>query len=90
MTAGGIPYLAAYTMAELRAGVEAAHALERRTLAHSRATQAIENCVDAGIDVIAHVEFLAPGAIVDMGGAGAPTGLPQIEKRVAEKLAASR
>ena len=35
---GGIPYLAAYTAEELRAGVEAAHALERRTLAHSRAT----------------------------------------------------
>jgi imidazolonepropionase-like amidohydrolase len=86
---GGIPYLAAYTTEELRAGVEAAHALERRTLAHSRATQAIENCVDAGVDVIAHLEFLAPGRIVDMGGAGAPTGLPMIDERVAEKVARS-
>jgi imidazolonepropionase-like amidohydrolase len=86
---GGIPYLAAYTTEELRAGVEAAHALERRTLAHSRATQAIENCVDAGIDVIAHLEFLSPGRIVDMGGAGAPTGLPMIDERVAEKVARS-
>jgi imidazolonepropionase-like amidohydrolase len=86
---GGIPYLAAYTTEELRAGVEAAHALERRTLAHSRATQAIENCVDAGIDVIAHLEFLSPGQIVDMGGAGAPTGLPLIDERVAEKVAKS-
>jgi len=73
----------------LRAGVEAAHALERRTLAHSRATQSIENCVDAGIDTIAHVEFLSPGRILDMGGAGAPTGLPQLDRRVAEKLATS-
>jgi imidazolonepropionase-like amidohydrolase len=86
---GGIPYLAAYTTAELRAGVEAAHALERRTLAHARATDAIENCVDAGIDVIAHLEFLSPGRIVDMGGAGAPTGLPMIDERVAEKVATS-
>jgi imidazolonepropionase-like amidohydrolase len=86
---GGIPYLPAYTTEEVRAGVEAAHALERRTLAHARATQAIENCVDAGIDVIAHLEFLSPGELVDMGGAGAPTGLPKIDERVAEKVARS-
>jgi imidazolonepropionase-like amidohydrolase len=88
-TKGGIPYLASYTTDELRVAVEAAHALERPTVAHARATQSIENCVDAGIDAIAHVEFLAPGEIVDMGGAGAPTGLPKLDRRVAEKLAAS-
>lgn len=88
-TKGGIPYLPSYTVAELRVGVETAHALERRTVAHARATQSIENCVDAGIDAIAHVEFLAPGEIVDMGGAGAPTGLPKFDQRVADKLAAS-
>src|SRR5215207_5277400 len=88
-TKGGIPYLASYAVEELRVAVEAAHALGRRTVAHARATQSIENCVDAGIDTIAHVEFLAPGAIVDMGGAGAPTGLPMLDPRVAEKLAAS-
>jgi imidazolonepropionase-like amidohydrolase len=88
-TKGGIPYLASYTVAELRVGVEAAHALERRTVAHARATTSIENCVDAGIDAIAHVEFLAPGEIMDMGGAGAPTGLPRFDQRVADKLAAS-
>ena len=32
-----------------------------RRVAHARATQSIENCVDAGIDAIAHVEFLSPG-----------------------------
>jgi imidazolonepropionase-like amidohydrolase len=88
-TRGGIPYLASYTVDELRVGVEAAHALERRTVAHARATQSIENCVDAGIDAIAHVEFLNPGAIIDMGSAGPPTGLPQLDLRVAEKLARS-
>jgi imidazolonepropionase-like amidohydrolase len=88
-TKGGIPYLASYTTDELRVGVETAHALERRTVAHARATQSIENCVDAGIDVIAHLEFLAPGEIMPMDGAGAPTGLPWIDPRVADKLAAS-
>jgi imidazolonepropionase-like amidohydrolase len=88
-TKGGIPYLASYTVDELRVGVEAAHALERPTVAHARATQSIENCVDAGIDAIAHVEFLSPGEIMDMGNAGAPTGLPKLDRRVADKLAAS-
>ena len=88
-TQGGIPYLASYTVDELRAAVEAAHALERRTVAHARSTQSIDNCVRAGIDAIAHVEFLAPGEVVDMGGAGAPTGLPRLDPRVAEALAAS-
>jgi imidazolonepropionase-like amidohydrolase len=88
-TKGGIPYLASYTVDELRVGVEAAHALERPTVAHARATQSIENCVDAGIDTVAHVEFLNPGEIVDMGSAGAPTGLPKLDQRVAEKLAGS-
>jgi imidazolonepropionase-like amidohydrolase len=88
-TRGGIPYLASYTADELRVGVQAAHALERSTVAHARATQSIENCVDAGVDAIAHVEFLSPGEIVDMGGAGAPTGLPRLDPRVAEKLARS-
>lgn len=88
-TRGGVPYLPSYTVDELRVGVETAHALERRTVAHARATQAIENCVDAGVDAIAHVEFLNPGAIIDMGNAGAPTGLPKLDRRVADKLAAS-
>jgi imidazolonepropionase-like amidohydrolase len=88
-TRGGIPYLASYTVDELRVGVEAAHALERPTVAHARATQSIENCVDAGVDTIAHVEFLAPGEIVDMGNAGAPTGLPKFDPRVAERIARS-
>jgi imidazolonepropionase-like amidohydrolase len=87
-TKGGIPYLASYTVEEIRVAVEAAHRLERRTLAHCRATAAIENCVDAGVDTICHLEFLSPGEVVDMGG-GAPTGYPKLDQRVAEKLAAS-
>jgi imidazolonepropionase-like amidohydrolase len=88
-TRGGIPYLASYTVDELRMAVDTAHALERRTVAHARSTQSIENCVLAGVDAIAHVEFLAPGEVVDMGGAGAPTGLPRLDPRIAERLAAS-
>src|SRR5262249_56968593 len=87
-TRGGIPYLACYTVDEVRMAVHTAHSLERRTVAHARSTQSIENCVLAGVDAIAHVEFLAPGEVVDMGGAGAPTGLPRLDARVAEKLAA--
>jgi len=49
-TRGGIPYLASYTVDELRMAVDTAHALERRTVAHARSTQSIENCVVAGID----------------------------------------
>lgn len=86
---GGIPYLASYTVDELKVGVQAAHSLERPTVAHARATQSIENCVDAGVDAIAHVEFLNPGEIIDMGNAGAPTGLPRLDARVADKLARS-
>ncbi len=88
-TKGGTPYLPAYTVDELRVGVEAAHALQRPTVAHARATQSIDNCVAAGIDAIAHVEFLSPGEVVDMGNAGAPTGLPKFDRRVADTLAAS-
>ncbi len=83
------PYRASYGVAELRTGVDAAHALGRPTVAHARATQSISNCVEAGVDAIAHVEFLSPGEVVDMGGAAAPTGLPKLDPRVAEKLAAS-
>ena len=88
-TRGGIPYLASYTVDELRMAVDTAHALERRTVAHARSTQSIENCVLAGVDTIAHVEFLDPGEVLDMGGAGAPTGLPRLDRRVADRLAAS-
>ena len=41
------------------------------------------------MDAIAHVEFLSPGEIVDMGNAGAPTGLPKFDPRVGEKIARS-
>jgi imidazolonepropionase-like amidohydrolase len=83
------PHQSSYSTDVLRVGVDAAHAHGRSTVAHARATSSIENCVDAGIDAIAHVEFLAPGEVVHMGGAAAPTGLPMLDQRVAEKLAGS-
>jgi hypothetical protein len=43
--------------------------------------------VAAGIDVIAHLEFLVPGQMVDFGG-GAPTGIPKYDERVGEAVAA--
>ena len=59
-------------------------------MAHARATQSIENCVDAGIDAIAHVEFLSARARSWTWAARArrPACRSSIE-RVAEKVAAS-
>ncbi len=59
-TGGNIPYYASYGVDELRAAVEAAHALGRLTTAHCRARQAIVNALDAGLDCIEHAEFLVP------------------------------
>jgi imidazolonepropionase-like amidohydrolase len=85
---GGDPCRASYTAPELAAAVEAAHALGLPTIAHCRSTDSIANCVRAGIDVIAHLEFLAPGQMVDFGG-GAPTGIPNFDARGGEAVAAS-
>ena len=46
------------------------------------------NSVDAGIDVIAHLEFLVPGQVMESGGNG-PTGMPTYDERVGEAVAAS-
>ena len=86
---GGIPTRASYTADELAVAVDAAHALGRATIAHCRSTDSIANCLRAGIDVIAHLEFLRPGPIEDLGG-GAPTGLPAYDEAVGEQLAESR
>jgi imidazolonepropionase-like amidohydrolase len=86
---GGNPCHASYTAGELAAAVDAAHALGLSTITHCRSTESIANSVQAGIDVISHLEFLAPGQIVDLGG-GAPTGIPAYDERVAESVAASK
>src|SRR5436190_23812247 len=49
-TEGTNPGLPSYTARELRAAVDASHHYGRLTTAHCRATQAIANAVEAGLD----------------------------------------
>ncbi|MGE4248726.1 MAG: amidohydrolase family protein [Parvibaculaceae bacterium] len=51
---------AQYSEAELRYAVEDAHRLRLPVLAHANATESIRNAVRAGVDVIAHCNWLAP------------------------------
>jgi imidazolonepropionase-like amidohydrolase len=63
-TAGTIPSRASYTVGELRAAVDEAHALGRRTVVHCRATESMRRAVAAGIDLMEHVEFLDADGVV--------------------------
>ena len=86
---GGSPFRASYTAEELGVAVQVAHAEGLMTIAHTRSTDSIANCIEAGIDVIAHLEFLRPGAVEDFGG-GAPTGIPSYDPAVGRRLADAR
>ena len=57
-TAGTIPWCATYTTEELRAIVVEARNLNRTTAAHCRALDSMKRAVEAGIDLMEHVEFL--------------------------------
>ena len=59
-TAGTIPGLATYSTGELRALVGEARQFHRLTAAHCRAKESMVRAVEAGIDLIEHVEFLDP------------------------------
>jgi imidazolonepropionase-like amidohydrolase len=85
-TAGNIPYYASYGADELRAAVEAAHALGRLTTAHCRAKQSMINAVEAGLDCIEHGEFLVPGEIHQYGAGVAASGVMRYDERVTEQL----
>jgi imidazolonepropionase-like amidohydrolase len=50
---------AQYTVDELRAAVDDAHRLQRSVVAHANATEGIRDAVLAGVDVIAHCNWLA-------------------------------
>jgi imidazolonepropionase-like amidohydrolase len=64
VTGGGTPGTdgrrPSYTLAELTAIVDEAHARDRRVVGHCTATSGIERALDAGFDVIAHCQFLTP------------------------------
>lgn len=70
MASGGLehfpvedPTLCQYTVEELKAGVEAAHAAGILTAAHAYPAQATKNCVHAGVDSIEHGVFLDDEAV---------------------------
>lgn len=56
---------AQYTEEQLRAGIEDAHRLGRKVVGHANATEGITRGVRAGIDVIAHCNWLGtePGTV---------------------------
>ncbi len=85
---GGVPTQACYDAKQLAAALTAAHDHGLSVVAHCRSADAIALCAEAGIDVIAHLEFLQPGPIQDFGG-GAPTAIPQYDPRIGDAIAAS-
>ena len=68
--------------------VEAAHHYGRLTTAHCRATQAIANAVEAGLDCIEHAEFNGPGDLIQHVAEG-PNHQPAWDAEVAQRLADS-
>jgi imidazolonepropionase-like amidohydrolase len=60
---GDIPGAPQYTVAELRAVMEEAHAQGRKVAAHAHGAQGIKNAVIAGVDSIEHGSFLDDEAI---------------------------
>ena len=59
-TTGTIPGVATYSTRELQALVGEARQFHRLTAAHCRAKESMVRAVEAGIDLIEHVEFLDP------------------------------
>ena len=49
---------AQYSVEELRAAVEDAHRLNKRVHCHVNATEAMRNCIEAGVDVVEHCNWL--------------------------------
>jgi imidazolonepropionase-like amidohydrolase len=87
-TEGTNPGLPSYTARELTTAVTAAHYYGRLTTAHCRATQAIANAVEAGLDCIEHAEFNGPGDLIEHVAEG-PSHKPAWDEEVARRLAAS-
>ena len=54
------PNRASYTVAELAAMADEAHRHGRLTAAHCTSAQSIQNCLDAGVDMIIHCIFTEP------------------------------
>lgn len=52
---------AQYSAEELRVAVEDAHRLNKRVHCHVNATEAMRNCIEAGVDVLEHCNWLGVG-----------------------------
>lgn len=63
MSAGTEPGQAQYTVAEMRAAVEVAHAAGKPVMVHSHGTQSTKNALEAGVDSIEHGSYLDDEAI---------------------------
>jgi imidazolonepropionase-like amidohydrolase len=50
-----------YTVDELRAAIDETHRLGRRITAHAHGTAGIATAVEAGVDMVEHCSFTAPG-----------------------------
>jgi imidazolonepropionase-like amidohydrolase len=87
-TEGTNPGLPSYTALELTTAVTAAHHYGRLTTAHCRATQAVANAVEAGLDCIEHAEFNGPGDLIQHVAEG-PNHRPAWDAEVAKRLADS-
>lgn len=47
-----------YTLKEVRAAVEEAHARGKRVYTHARSSDSVKICVEAGVDIIGHADFI--------------------------------
>jgi imidazolonepropionase-like amidohydrolase len=68
---------AQYTVEELRHAIEDAHRLRKRVVAHCNATEGIRNAVAAGVDVVAHCNWL-----------GCEEGVVEYDEAVARQMGA--
>ena len=59
-TVGTRPNEASYSLDEMKALVDEAHIRGRLVGAHAHAVQAINNCLDSGVDMIIHCSFSQP------------------------------
>jgi imidazolonepropionase-like amidohydrolase len=53
--------LPSYTLEEVKAAVDEVRRQDKTITAHCHASAAIENCVEAGVNIIEHASFLEPG-----------------------------
>ena len=76
-TVGTMPERASYTLEEMTALVDEAHLRGRLVGSHAHAVQAINNCLDSGVDMIVHCSFHQPDGTI------------RFEPALGERIAAS-